>query len=156
HEATRLALRAHMAEEDRPRFADLSGRAAACFEGDDAHLRIERVYHRLIASPVAGAEKLAALYGTWRDAGRPEWLQSLGVALADLIALPAIEPAARARTILSLALIRRERVSLAKTEQSAREALQIFCELADAIGENEARDLLGDALDSGGRLADAL
>ena len=156
HEATRLALRRELASADRARLIELSSRAVGCFDGDAPHLKIERVYHRLLAEPEPAAEELGCLWSKWNELGRYELLQSLGVALGELVSLPTLAPPARARTVLCLGLIRRNRAPVADIERWAREALGLFQNLGNAAGEIDARFLLGGALRSEGWPADAL
>ena len=54
-------------------------RATSCFQGDEpASLRIETLYHRLIAEPEQGRDALRQLYSQWNSADQHEALRSLG------------------------------------------------------------------------------
>ncbi len=83
HDTTRLALRARLAREEPTRFVRLSAAAADYFIGDAPPLEVERIYHRLSATP-EGADELEALWKRWDRGGRHEALQALGVVLDEL------------------------------------------------------------------------
>ena len=59
HEASRIALRSHLADQDEERFRALSTRATEYFSDDETPAgRIERVYHLLCSNPESGADEL--------------------------------------------------------------------------------------------------
>ena len=135
HEATRMALRDHLVKTDPDRFHHLSTRATNCFQGDEPHLRIEALYHRLIAEPEQGRDALRQLYSQWNSAGQHEALQSLAVVLEELIRHQTLAPAARAQCILRFCDIRGASLPSQQTEVLGREAQAV-------IGDsNNAADL---------------
>jgi tetratricopeptide (TPR) repeat protein len=156
HEATRLALRSRLMRDDPDRGRRLSSLAALCFAGDEPYRRIEVVFHRLVAAPEEGAEELERLWKEWDRVGRHESLQALGMALAELLRPGLLARPARARALLHFGLIRRDQLPVLEAEALAREAVTIFHELSNATGEVDARDLLGDILETKGRPANAL
>ncbi len=156
HEATRLAMRRHLAQSQPARLRELSARAAACFPAKDPVARVERTYHRLLAAPELGAVELLALWQEWYRAGRHEVLQALGVALDDLLRASVLAGGAHARALVSLGWIRSGRLPLRQAAAMAREAITLFDAAADPQGQIDARDQLGDVLQLSGDLAGAL
>ncbi len=157
HEATRLAVRTCLAQEDRPRFDELSRRAAASLAGPEAHQRIEALYHRLsVDEPVEAAAALLTLYREWDRAGRFELQQALALALEELLAGDWLQGIARARALECVGRIRGGRLPLKQAESMAREAITLFVAASDLQGEVDARQLLGDTLQTEGDLAGAL
>jgi tetratricopeptide (TPR) repeat protein len=68
HEVTRTAMLARLWDERRDEYVALSARAAAYFgQGDAVEMRIEEIYHLLVADPDAGAEALYSQGWTWHD-----------------------------------------------------------------------------------------
>ncbi|MEI7866544.1 MAG: hypothetical protein WCI11_01530 [Candidatus Methylumidiphilus sp.] len=157
HEATRLAVRTCLAEEDWPRFEALSRRAAACLAGPEAHQRIEALYHRLsVDEPVEAAAALLTLFQEWHRAGRFGPLQTLALALDELLAGEWLQGVARARALVCVGLIRSGRLPLKQAESMAREAITLFVAANESQGEVDARQLLGNTLQTEGDLAGAL
>jgi len=157
HEATRLAVRTQLAQEDPLRFEALSRRAAACLAGPEAHQRIEALYHRLsVDEPVEAAVALLTLYREWDLAGRFGSLQTLGLALDELLAGQWLQGVARARALECVGRIRGGRLPLKQTESMAREAIALFVAANESQGEVDARQLLGNTLQKEGDLAGAL
>lgn len=97
HEATRLAVRRHLARHEAARLHELSASAAAYFADDDAVSRIEQIYHRLLAEPEQAAGELNELVEKWSRAGRHEALQAQAVALDDLLRADLLSGNPRAR-----------------------------------------------------------
>ncbi len=157
HEATRLAVRTCLAQEDRPRFDELSHRAAECLAGPEAHQRIEALYHRLsVDEPVEAAAALEKLFQEWHRTGRFGPLQTLALALDELLAGQWLQGVARARALVCVGWIRGGRLPLKQTESMAREAIALFVAANEPQGEADARQLLGDTLQTEGDLAGAL
>jgi tetratricopeptide (TPR) repeat protein len=155
HEATRIALRARLAGEQQEQFRVLSSRAAACFAADEPTHRLERVYHRLIAEPAAGADELGALWKAWTGAARYEILQRFGVVLGELLRIP-LAPEARARCLVCYGTAGQDRLPLTDVQGFAQEAVALFQQLRHASGEADARQLLGETLLDQGYSARAL
>ena len=156
HEATRMALRDHLLKTDPDRFHHLSTRAANCFHGDEPHLRIEALYHRLIAEPEQGADALRQQWLEWDSAGRQEALQSLAVVLEELIRHQELAPAARAQCILRFCYIRNFSLPLRQAEVLGREAQKIIEGRNNPEDALDGHDILGKSMERLGRLAEAL
>jgi hypothetical protein len=155
-EATRLAFRVYLAREERDRFRVLSARAAACFQGDEAELMIERLFHELVAEPEAASGELYAVWTAWTRAGKDRYLQALGVMLHELLTLPELNPLSRGFASVCLGWIMQGRQSQVEIEALAREALTLFRQVNELRGEAEACSLLGQALQKRGSLPEAL
>jgi tetratricopeptide (TPR) repeat protein len=68
HEVTRTAMLAKLWSERRDEYRALSARAAATFaDGDEPEMRIEEIYHLLVADPDAGAAALYEQGWKWHD-----------------------------------------------------------------------------------------
>jgi tetratricopeptide (TPR) repeat protein len=149
-------MRRHLAQSQPARLRELSARAADCFPAEDPVARVERTYHRLLAAPERGAVELLALWQEWYRAGRHEALQALGVALDELLRASVLAGSAHARALVSLGWIRSGRLPLRQAAAMAREAITLFDAAADAQGQIDARDQLGDVLQLSGDRAAAL
>jgi tetratricopeptide (TPR) repeat protein len=156
HEATRLALRSQLANEQPARFARLSELASALFTGGEPHEKIENVYHRMAAAPQDAAAELDRLYVQWSDAACYEPLHALGNAVGDLLRGIPLAQAARAQALLCFGWSNQDRLPSPEIEKIARESRDLFVSLQDRHGEAEARALLGDVLNAQGRRKDAL
>ncbi len=156
HEATRLALRMRMAKREPARFVELSERAAACFDGEAPHLRIERLYHLLASRPEEGAKLLKTTFDDWQDRGLEQHHQALNVALSDLLATDILGETPRARVLLCSAWIEWGRSPLKSVEAKTRQALALFEKRSDPHSQADARALLAGVLQDQGRLGDAL
>jgi RNA polymerase sigma-70 factor (ECF subfamily) len=156
HEATRLALRNRLFRREPERFKALAARAHACFADSDMASRVEAIYHCLIAAPQVGATELCNARQRWAAEGRDEWLQSLGLAVAELLRSEQLSPEPRGRALLYHGSSARERSRSREVEANAREALQIFHEVGWRQGEFDALSQLGEVLlrrgDSSGAL----
>jgi tetratricopeptide (TPR) repeat protein len=156
HARMRLALGRHLQCTDPERFHRLSIRAASCFEGELPHLRIETLYHLLVAAPQQGADTLRQLYKQWNAAGRHESLQSLAVALEELLRSASLAPIARVQSILRYCLIRDESLPAQQTEILCREAQAVLTDSDNKPDLGDCLALIGLALHRQGRLAEAL
>ena len=89
HEASRLAIRKHLAETQQKRFIEFSARSARVFEADTRPIgRIEWIYHLLVADPERGAVELEDLDRAWSGTAHHEDLAALSAALTELDSLP--------------------------------------------------------------------
>jgi hypothetical protein len=85
HEATRLALRHHLATTELGRFRRLSDTAAAQFAADARPAtQIEWIYHLLCADPEHGADELEDLNQTWSGTTRRDHWAAIIAALGEL------------------------------------------------------------------------
>jgi hypothetical protein len=155
HARTRLALRHQLQCADPQRFLQLSIRTANCFEGELPHLQIETLYHLLVAAPQQGVETLRHLYKLWSTAGRHESLQSLAVALEELLHSSSLGPLARAQSILRYCSIRDESLAAQQTEILCREAQAILTDREDKADLVDCVALVGQALHRQGKLGEA-
>src|SRR5580704_13488435 len=73
-ESTRLAFRVHLSRKEPDRFRVLSTQAAACFQGDEPELVIERLFHELVAQPEAAPGELYTVWTAWTRAGKDRCL----------------------------------------------------------------------------------
>ena len=149
HEATRLALRRRLQQQQPKLLQQLSERAVEIFNNDEPAQRIESCFHHLRSEPDTGAKNLRQLYEEWRDNGRCEHLQALGLAVEELLATE-LRPLARARFLVVFGSIRRGRLLLKDAEANAREALELFKQLDDKPGQIKAHCQLGDVLQAQG------
>jgi tetratricopeptide (TPR) repeat protein len=156
HEATRLALRAALAQTQPERYAQLSRQAAAYFSDGEERSRIEQIYHRLAAAEPEAERHLRDLHLEWRDAGRYEALQALALVLEELRRGDSLRGTALARTLVILFEIRRGAMPSALAHEFAQQAVTLFAQAGDEPGEADARQVLGMAWETQGRLAEAL
>jgi len=61
HEATRLALRERLQQQDPDRLKELSSKVADALQGGEEHVRAERAYHLLLSDPGSGGRAIWAL-----------------------------------------------------------------------------------------------
>jgi tetratricopeptide (TPR) repeat protein len=150
HEATRLAVRARLAREQQDRFRRLSSRAAAFFQGEGSELVVERLFHQLVAEPDLGTDELYAVWMRWTQASRDQNLQALAVMLRELLEIPNLGVLSRGFASVCRGWIMQERLPQREIETLARNALGLFRQMDNAIGEAEARQLLGQNLEKRG------
>ena len=146
----------HLAREEPDRFRRLSTRAAACFQGDEPELVIERLFHELVAEPelLPGSFTRCGWLGPVQ--GRTDACKPLGVMLHELLKLPELDPLSRGFATVCLGWIMQGRQSQVEIEALAREALTLFRQVNEPKGEAEACCLLGQALQKRGSLLEAL
>jgi tetratricopeptide (TPR) repeat protein len=156
HEATRLALRKHLAADSQSHFRALSTRAAMLFASDlTPSGRIEWIYHLLCADPARGADELEKLSRDWSVRAYPEDRHALAVALSDLERTKLAEGAARAEILLCTVDIRIERGEASLLESQATEALALSRAIKRPSTVAHANCLLGDVLLAQGKLPEA-
>ncbi|MFT5469847.1 MAG: tetratricopeptide (TPR) repeat protein [Verrucomicrobiales bacterium] len=166
HEVSRDALRDHLQREDEGRrLIALSARVFAAIPapGPDAppELRIERIYHHLLAEPEAGARALGAQWQDWDVRGRWAELADLAAALEELLA-PDPSPLtgrALAESLLWRVTIRADRggdVSLEELAEQARASRDLFAKLGAEWREGLAHELIGNLSLERGDLVAAL
>jgi len=103
-ETSRLAIRKRLAEDQRARLAELSGRAARAFEGDKRPMgRIEWIYHLLVADPERGATELENLNRSWASVAHEAHFKALSKVLAELGAAGVLRGRAAVRAALVVA-----------------------------------------------------
>jgi len=156
HEASRLALRRHLAATAPDRLRALSGLAADCFVGKEPAQRIERLFHRLVAGPDAeAAEELRELYGDWENEGRHENLQALAGVLDETRRDAPLGKSSRAGVLKLLVLIRWDNLPLPVREDYALAALKLALGLDDGLACFEAHWTLGMVLLARSKRAEA-
>src|SRR4029077_6570237 len=126
HEATRLTIRAKLSREQPERFRFLSARAAVCFPGDEPHLVIETIFHRLVADANAGGEQLYGVWMRWEKAGWHQSLQALGLMLREILDLPTLAELPRGLATVCLGWIMRERLSQREIQTLAHKAFVLL------------------------------
>src|SRR6185437_3015303 len=103
-ETSRLVIRKRLAEDQRARLAELSGRSARAFEGDTRPMgRIEWIYHLLVADPERGATELENLNRSWASVAHEAHFKALSKALAELGAAGVLRGRAAVRAALVVA-----------------------------------------------------
>jgi hypothetical protein len=156
HEATRLALRRHLAATDPARFRALSARWAEVFGGEEPARQIEALFHRLVAGPDAeAARQLRELRVDWYRKGRHENLQALAWALDEARRDAPLGSASRAEVLSDLIWIRGDNLPLPLREAYAQEALALTLSLDDGLARFEAHWTLGRVLLARRKLAEA-
>ncbi len=147
HEATRLALRRRLQQQEPERLRVLSAKASACFIGDAPALRIEALFHQLSAGPDAdAAEALRLLYKEWEEHGRHESLQALAHMLDEALRYASLGPVSQARALLTRIWIRGDNTPISSREADARESLALFTASGDELGQMHAQRTLGEIL----------
>src|ERR1700758_5102277 len=126
--------------------------AGACFQGDKPDIVIERLFHKLVAEPDSATGELYAVWAAWTRAGKEQFLQLLGMMLRELLKLPKLAPSARGFGTLCFGWIMQGRLAQVEIETMAREAVSLFRQVSEPLGEAEARCLLGQALQKRGFL----
>ncbi len=156
HEASRLALRSHLAETSPGRFRLLSARAAGFFANDLRPAgRIELIFHRLSADPERGATELGRLSRSWSGTAKPEDQYALAAALQELDNAQQIHGRARAWALLVIAWARTLKGETAQLGAAARTALQLARGAKDLCEVAVAQCMVGDVLLDQGQLAAA-
>lgn len=154
HEASRLALRPHLAETSAERFRLLSTRAARFFANDIRPAgRIEWIFHRLSADPEREAAELGQLNRSWSGTVKPEDQYALAAALQELDGAQRIHGRARGWALLVIAWARTLKGETARLGEAARTALQFARTAKDLSAEGDAQCLLGDVLQAQGQPA---
>src|SRR5215470_17148638 len=155
HEAARLALREHLRVTHAARWKALSTRARAHVgQGTEPHTRIEALYHLFaIDEPAAACE---ALDREFTDGGRPEVRHALALALRELTAGGWLTASAQAEALLAPLRVRHWRGEAAQLEAEARYVANLARTASDPAGIGRTQLLLGDVLQTKGRLDEAL
>jgi tetratricopeptide (TPR) repeat protein len=156
HEATRLAFRARLARQEPDSFRELSIRAANFFQGEKLELVVERLFHKLVAEPNLAGEELYAVWICWTRTRKDQSLQALGIMLRELLKLPELGLLPRAYATVCLGWIMQDRLRNQEIDALAREALTLFRQAPDIVGEGEAHCLLGQVLQRCGCSGEAL
>lgn len=134
HEATRLALRDRLWENEPERFKELSRRAAVAYGTADSAdpdfvLTCEHLYHALAGQTAAGETALDRVAGNWDGAFRKEPLQTLAAMLEELLSAKSPPPVLRRGQALSHKVIadaRRNHQPASITIRSLEKAQAIF------------------------------
>lgn len=156
HEAARLALRKSMAVDRADRFRTLSERTAKHFANDPAPAaRVEWIYHRLCSAPDEAASQLEQLDRDWSSTAHPEDRQALAVALGELAGTGLIRGRALLWASLCIAWVRVDRGETAQIADDALSIRQLARDVRDAVAEADSACLLGDVLQTQGKLAEA-
>ena len=157
HEAARLALREHLRTTDPARWQALAARARAhAAQSKEPHARIEAVYHLFATDQPAAAAQCEALDREITDSGRPEVSHALALALRELSSAGWLTGAAQVEALLSPLEVRNSRGEAAQLETDARKVVDLARTASHPSGIGRAQNLLGDALQTKGRLDDAL
>jgi tetratricopeptide (TPR) repeat protein len=157
HENTRLALREHLRTANAPLWQALSARARAHIaQSREPHARIEALYHLFATDQPAAAKECEALDQEFTAGGRPEVWHALALALRELTAAGWLTGAAEVEALLSPLEVRNARGEAgAQLETEARQLVQIARSASVPSGIARAQSLLGDVLQTKGRLDDA-
>ena len=153
HETTRLAWRKRLAMERPNVWQTLSARAADWFAKETAPVqRIEWIYHLLCAEPDEGARRLEEMDRVWTSTAHPEHRQALALALNELETSALLKGRARVEGLLCLAEVRSLRGETAHAEGVARKIEALARDIGHAPGLGRAFCLLGEVLETQGRL----
>jgi tetratricopeptide (TPR) repeat protein len=156
HEAARLALREHLRATDVARWKALSTRARAhVCQGTEPHTRIEALYH-LFAINQPAAAACEALDREFTDGGRPEVRHALALALRELTDGGWLTESAQVEALLAPLMVRHWRGEAAQLEAEARYIADLARTASDPSGIGRTQLLLGDVLQTKGRLDEAL
>jgi tetratricopeptide (TPR) repeat protein len=149
-----LALRKALAAERGDLFRSFSARMAARFApAPTPAARIEWIYHRLAYASDDAASELEKLNRDWSSAARPEDRQALAVALRELISSDLLHGRGLLWASLSVARTRADRGETAQLTEEGLKALRVMArELRDPRAESDAQCLLGDVLQTQGKL----
>ena len=157
HEAARLALREHLRVTDAARWKALSTRARAhVCQGTEPHTRIEALYHLFATNQPAAAAACEALDREFTDGGRPEVRHALALALRELTAGGWLTESAQVEALLAPLRVRHWRGEAAQLEAEARYVADLARTASDPSGIGRTQRLLGDVLETKGRLDEAL
>ena len=157
HEAARLALREHLRVTDAARWKALSTRARAhVCQGTEPHTRIEALYHLFATNQPAAAAACEALDREFTDGGRPEVRHALALALRELTAGGWLTESAQVEALLAPLRVRHWRGEAAQLEAEARDVADLARTASDPSGIGRTQLLLGDVLETKGRLDEAL
>ena len=157
HEATRLALREHLRATDLACWKALSTRARAHVgQSTEPHARIEALYHLFAIDQPAAAAACEALDREFTDGGRPEVRHALALALRELTTGDWLTDSAQVEALLAPLRVRHWRGETAQLEAEARYVADLARTASDPSGIGRTQCLLGDVLETKGRLDDAL
>src|SRR5262245_38221366 len=157
HEAARLALREHLRVTDATRWKALSTRARAhVCQGTEPHARIEALYHLFAINQPAAAAACEALDREFTDGGRPEVRHALTLALRELTDGGWLTESAQVEALLASLRVRHWRGEAAQLEAEARDVADLARTASDPSGIGRTQLLLGDVLQTKGRLDEAL
>ena len=156
HEASRLAIRTHLARTQQARFIELSVRAARMFETDTRPIgRIEWIYHLLLVNPEQGADELEGLDRAWSHTAHHEDLAALSATLTELDTSMLLHGRSLVRARLVMAERRSELEGAASLGDLANQLLQRAKAIDDARLTADAYSLVGDVAEARGDLAAA-
>ena len=156
HEASRLAIRKHLAETQQKWFTELSGRSVRLFKADTRPIgQIEWIYHLLVVNPEQGAAELEDLDRTWSDTARNEDLAALSGTLTELETSQILEGKALLRVRLVIAQHRATLAGAASLGNLANQLLEAAQAIDDARLTADAYCLVGDVAQARGDLAAA-
>jgi hypothetical protein len=157
HETARLALREHLRVTDAARWKTLSTRARAHVgQGSEPHARIEALYHLFATDQSAAASSCEALNQEFENGGRPEVCHALALALRELTASGWLTGSAQVEALLAPLEVRNDRGEAAPLEVEARNVAHLAHTASYPSRVGRAQCLLGNVLQTKGRLDDAL
>jgi tetratricopeptide (TPR) repeat protein len=156
HETARLALREHLRTANPPLWQALSARARAhVAQSQQPHARIEALYHLFATDQPTAANECEALDREFTLNGRPEVRHALSLSLRELTAAGWLTGAAEVEALLSPLEVRNERGEASQLEAEVRKVLEIARSASVPSGIGRSQCLLGDVLQTKGRLDDA-
>ena len=157
HEAARLALREHLRVTDTARWKALSTRARAYVcQGMEPHARIEALYHLFATNQPAAAAACEALDLEFTDGGRPEVRHAIALALRELTDDGWLTESAQVEALFAPLRVRHWRGEAAQLEAEACYVADLARTASNPSGIGRTQLLLGDVLETKGRLDEAL
>lgn len=136
HELTHNQLLDRLWQDDRERFRDLSGKAAAYFaNGDKPESQIERIYHLVIAEPENENSELFNLAQLWSNSYRKAEVESLILNLQQQIAVNRVTGAVKAETSFWDGKVKFRFYRAKEALERYEAALAFYREIGDRLGE---------------------
>jgi tetratricopeptide (TPR) repeat protein len=157
HELTRNQLLDRLWQDDRERFRDLSGKAAAYFENSNKpESQIERIYHLVIAEPENENRELFNLAQLWSNNYRKAEVESLILNLQQQIAANRVTVAVKAETSYWDGRIKFRFYQVKEALERYEAALAFYREIGNRLGEANTLRAIGDVLQFLDRRTEAL
>ena len=157
HETARLALREYLRTTDPALWLTLATRARAHLAASaEPHARIESLYHLFAIDQDAAAAECAALDWQVTLLGRPEISHALALPLVELTTAGWPTGTAQVEALLAPLEVRNSRGEAAQLEDEARRVLALALATPSLSVTARAHCLLGDVLQTKGKLDDAL
>src|SRR4030095_12344280 len=125
-------------------------------QSTEPHTRIEALYHLFATNQPAAAAACEALDREFSNSGHPEVLHALALALRELTAGGWLTESAQVEALLAPLSVRHWRGEAAQLEAEVRDGADLARTAAAPSGIGRTQLLLGDVLETKGRLDDAL